>query len=121
MVATTRITTLLEKEIPGFTSAKVGLTFAQLGVDSFGMLELRVAIGHALGSPIVDTAWIGLETPEQPVAFDAEPPALVGHADGGRLASGTPDFSGAFARGPCRLGAPPRPAGAEPGRTYLYR
>jgi acyl carrier protein/GNAT superfamily N-acetyltransferase len=77
MVATTRITTLLETEIPGFTPAKAGLTFAQLGVDSFGMLELRVAIEHALGSPIADAAWIGLETPEQLLVHVGERPGKV--------------------------------------------
>lgn len=35
----------LENEVPGYTIEKAGFTFAQLGVDSFAMIELRVAIG----------------------------------------------------------------------------
>jgi probable biosynthetic protein (TIGR04098 family) len=65
MVDASTIATLLEEKIPGFTTSKAGLTFAQLGVDSFGMLELRAAIEHAIGKPIADARWIDIATPSQ--------------------------------------------------------
>ena len=69
------VTTLLEKQLPGFTTAKSGLTFAQLGVDSFAMLELRVAIEQVVGGPIADDIWMRINTPAQLFACVGESPA----------------------------------------------
>ena len=74
MTAASTITTLLQKELPGFTLAKAGLTFAQLGLDSFAMLELRVGIERAIGTPIADAVWTELNTPSQLIAQVGERP-----------------------------------------------
>jgi probable biosynthetic protein (TIGR04098 family) len=54
---------LLEREVPGFSMDRAELTFGQLGVDSFAMLELRAAIEHATEQTIPDPIWVDLETP----------------------------------------------------------
>jgi probable biosynthetic protein (TIGR04098 family) len=77
MTPESRIATLLEKEIPGFSMARAGESFATLGVDSFGMLELRVAIEHAIGTPISDAVWVQLDSPAQLFAHLGEGPAPV--------------------------------------------
>jgi probable biosynthetic protein (TIGR04098 family) len=74
VVAMSTIATLLEKEIPGFTVDQAGLAFWQLGVDSFGMIELRVTIEHALGAAIPDAFWTRLETPAQLLDYAGERP-----------------------------------------------
>jgi probable biosynthetic protein (TIGR04098 family) len=68
MVPESTITRLLEKEIPGFTMARAGESFATLGLDSFAMLELRIAIEHGIGTTIPDTVWVQLESPAQLLA-----------------------------------------------------
>jgi probable biosynthetic protein (TIGR04098 family) len=72
MVPTSTIAALLAKEIPGFSMDRAELSFAQLGVDSFAMLELRVAIEHASGQPIPDAIWVELETPARLLAHLSE-------------------------------------------------
>src|SRR4029077_14032338 len=54
---------LLEREVPGFSVDRAELTFGQLGVDSFAMLELRAAIEHATEQTIPDSIWVDLVTP----------------------------------------------------------
>ena len=86
MMPESTIAALLEKEIPGFTMARAGESFAELGVDSFAMLELRIAIEHAIGATIPDTVWVQLGSPAQllvhlgagpaPVATPPQSPAL---------------------------------------------
>jgi len=77
MVPESTIATLLEKEIPGFTMARAGEGFAKLGVDSFAMLELRIAIEHAIGATIPDTVWVQLDSPAQLFAHLGAAPAPV--------------------------------------------
>lgn len=68
MVTTSAIVSLLEKQIPGFSYQNAEVVFGKLGVDSFGMLELRATIERALGSPLPDSIWMDIETPAQLVA-----------------------------------------------------
>ena len=68
-MAASIITAFLQKEIPGYTEAQAGQSFADLGVDSFGMLELRAAVEGAVGAPFADKIWMRLETPAQLLAL----------------------------------------------------
>lgn len=77
MVSESTVTTLLEKEIPGFTMARAGESFTTLGVDSFAMLELRIVIEHAIGATIPDPVWVQLDSPAQLVAHLGAAPAPV--------------------------------------------
>src|SRR5258705_2431736 len=54
---------LVEREVPGFSMDRAELTFGQLGVDSFAMLELRAAVEHSTDQTIPDPIWVDLETP----------------------------------------------------------
>lgn len=79
MVVTEALADLLETEIPGFSKAKAGLTFAELGVDSAGMRALGVAVERAIARPLTDEAWRALETPSQLLACIGEVPAGADH------------------------------------------
>src|SRR5262249_11547106 len=57
------IEALLKKEIPGFSMDRARLSFEELGVDSFSMLELRVAIERVTGQTIPDAIWMEFDTP----------------------------------------------------------
>lgn len=77
MVNTSTIVALLRQQIPGFSPEKAGARFGDLGVDSFGLLELLATIERATGAPVPDVAWGEIETPEQLMAYllrDAVPP-----------------------------------------------
>ena len=68
MEATSNIAALLAREIPGFSIDEAGRSFVELGLDSFALIELRIAIEYAVGAPIPDAVWIELETPAQIMA-----------------------------------------------------
>ena len=68
MVTTSAIVSLLEKQIPGFSYQNAEVVFGKLGIDSFGMLELRANVERALGSSLPDSIWLDIETPAQLVA-----------------------------------------------------
>lgn len=74
-MATSTISALLEQEIRGFTTAKADQSFAELGLDSFAMLELRVAIERAVGGPIADEVWVKIATPSQLLMHMGDTPA----------------------------------------------
>ncbi|HEY4186719.1 MAG TPA: Pnap_2097 family protein [Polyangia bacterium] len=68
MVTMSAIVALLRAQIPGFSLDQAGSSFADLGVDSFGMLELRATVERAIGAPVTDAAWCELSTPAQLIA-----------------------------------------------------
>jgi len=68
MVNTSTIVALLRQQIPGFSPDQAGSLFGHLGIDSFGLLELRATIERATGAPVSDAAWGDIETPAQLVA-----------------------------------------------------
>lgn len=53
----------LARAIPGLTPADSGREWSALGVDSFDLLTLRLAIEKALGGEIADADWIQAATP----------------------------------------------------------
>lgn len=69
MVNTSTIVALLRQQIPGFSPEQAGSRFGDLGIDSFGLLELLATIERATGAPMSDTAWGEIETPEQLMAY----------------------------------------------------
>lgn len=69
MVNASAIESVLQRQIPAFSAEKAGVVFAQLGVDSFGMIELRADVELATGRPLPDAVWMEIETPAQLVAW----------------------------------------------------
>ena len=69
MVNTSTIVALLRQQIPGFSPDQAGSRFGDLGIDSFGLLELLATIERATGAPMSDTAWGEIETPAQLMAY----------------------------------------------------
>jgi len=67
---------LLAQQIPGFSAARTTARFAELGVDSFGMMELRLRVEQLVGRPLSDAVWLALQTPADLVtALSALSPA----------------------------------------------
>jgi probable biosynthetic protein (TIGR04098 family) len=54
---------VLAREIPDFTSADMDRLFKDLKIDSFGMINLRLALEKNLGAQIPDRAWGAVERP----------------------------------------------------------
>ena len=77
------IADLLVQEIPGFSLESSELSFEELGVDSFAMLELRAAVEHAIGAAVPDDVWVQLESPARLLSHCGEtaPRAASGRAD----------------------------------------
>jgi probable biosynthetic protein (TIGR04098 family) len=69
LVTTSTIESLLRRQIPGFSPDKAAVLFGQLGVDSFGMIELRADVELATGRALPDSVWMEIETPAQLVAW----------------------------------------------------
>lgn len=84
----------LARELPDLAPGAAGRTFADLGVDSFAMLELRVAAERALGARIADAVWVELQTPAQLLALaPASAPTTSAPALTRQYVLGTPQLS----------------------------
>src|SRR5688500_15130809 len=77
METTSTIQSVLRRQIPSFSSEKAEMPFGELGVDSFGLIELRADIELATGRPLPDSVWIEIETPAQLVAWADYQPATL--------------------------------------------
>ncbi len=62
---------LLRFHIPGVDEANYGKSLADLGIDSFSLLELRLKIEQILGGPVADPQWVALESPAAILDFIA--------------------------------------------------
>lgn len=71
---------LLKSEIPDLTDANTETPFADLKIDSFGLISLRIAVEQLAGRQIPDRIWGSLGTPAD----------LLALAGGTGLASATP-------------------------------
>lgn len=58
-----RIMGVLQQEIAGFTPADIARPFQDLEIDSFGLINLRIAVEKLLGMQISDRVWGQIETP----------------------------------------------------------
>jgi probable biosynthetic protein (TIGR04098 family) len=71
----------LSEAIPGFRSEMEGRPLAELGVDSFGLISLRVLIEQVIG-PVEDAVWMTLATPGQILKLGSSIPGPEGAAPG---------------------------------------
>lgn len=60
---------IIASEIPRYGAEKRGLTFEQIGVDSFELLSVRIAIEQYLGEMISDADWVAVTTPADIIAL----------------------------------------------------
>jgi acyl carrier protein len=63
-----RIAAALAASIDGYTPADARRSWAELGLDSFALLSLRLAVEEALGRELSDTEWLGAATPNDLLA-----------------------------------------------------
>jgi probable biosynthetic protein (TIGR04098 family) len=57
------VTAALRAILPGYTAAQAGMDWSALGLDSFDLLSLRLAIEDRIGAEISDKAWVAAATP----------------------------------------------------------
>jgi probable biosynthetic protein (TIGR04098 family) len=50
-------TAIIQREKPDFADTDLDLPLAQLGIDSFGLINLRIAMEQAIGAQISDHVW----------------------------------------------------------------
>lgn len=60
-LAQPELMTLIRQELPAFTEADFDTPIAALPLDSFALINLRVAVEGALGAQVHDAAWGALE------------------------------------------------------------
>src|SRR5262245_47321591 len=58
-----RLLALLAHHVTGFSIDRSAVGFADLGIDSFAMVELRVDVEHLIGHPLPDAVWLALASP----------------------------------------------------------
>ncbi|WP_293899832.1 LnmK family bifunctional acyltransferase/decarboxylase [Phenylobacterium sp.] len=62
---------LLHREIAGFTAADLDRPIADLDIDSFGLINLRIALETLIGRQIGDRVWGAVRTPAHLVSIAA--------------------------------------------------
>ncbi|HEY0991317.1 MAG TPA: Pnap_2097 family protein [Kofleriaceae bacterium] len=71
-----RLLALLAHHVTGFSIDKSAVGFADLGIDSFAMVELRVDVERLIGHPLPDAVWLALASPADLLeAVGSQPPA----------------------------------------------
>jgi probable biosynthetic protein (TIGR04098 family) len=70
----------LAKEIPGFDPAQGRCGWAELGLDSFGLLTVRAACEAALGHEFSDADWTAAETPDALIRLAGRGAGAAPHA-----------------------------------------
>jgi probable biosynthetic protein (TIGR04098 family) len=63
------LTLALARAIPGFTRPDYGKGWEELGLDSFDLLSLRLAVEDALGGELADADWVAAATPADLLAL----------------------------------------------------
>jgi probable biosynthetic protein (TIGR04098 family) len=71
----------LRAELPEFAASESGRSWLDLGLDSFGLLALRLSVEQGLGREIADADWIKAATPRDVVRL-ASAPGEVGPSGG---------------------------------------
>jgi probable biosynthetic protein (TIGR04098 family) len=62
----------LRSEVPDLGHVHYGRPWAELGLDSFGLLALRASLEHAIGHEIDDSDWVEAATPEDAIRLLAD-------------------------------------------------
>jgi probable biosynthetic protein (TIGR04098 family) len=58
-----RVGGLLALQVPGFSIDDSATRFTELGIDSFGLIELRLGVEQLVGHPLADGIWLALQSP----------------------------------------------------------
>src|SRR5437868_974718 len=83
---------LLAHQIPGFSAANATARFSDLGVDSFGLVELRLGIENLVGRPLPDSVWLALRSPADLLAALGSLPGTTARAALPQTAARQRDF-----------------------------
>jgi len=67
----TPIQVLIEEYFPHLTATDYPTTFSEIGIDSFDLVEFRVAIQHAIKLNISDADWIQFNCLQSIVSYCA--------------------------------------------------
>lgn len=71
MTANTHIQVLIEEYFPHLTANDYPTTFSEIGIDSFDLVEFRVAIQHAAQLNIPDADWIQFDCLQSIISYCA--------------------------------------------------
>ena len=71
MTAYTHIQVLIEEYFPHLTANDYSATFGEIGIDSFDLVEFRVAIQHAAQLNIPDADWVQFDCLQSIVSYCA--------------------------------------------------